>query len=185
MASKPLLRVSALVLLALSTAIDASRADGPGALALAVKATYLYKFQPFITWPGNAPASPGDPFRLCIVGTDPFGETIDRAVAGQHAGAQAIVVVRLTAVSPADHCQVRYLGTGDAATARRWETAIAGQPELTVTDGIAEDSAKGVINFVVSGNRVRFEIDEAAASRAGLVISSKLLSLAVSVRPNQ
>jgi hypothetical protein len=40
-----------------------------------------------------------------------------------------------------------------------------------------------MINFIVADNRVRFEIDEAAARRNGLQISSKLLSLAASVRP--
>ena len=184
-ASNALRRAAAIVILAWSAAFDCAHADEPGALALAVKATYLYKFQPFITWPGNAVMSPGDPFRLCIVGADPFGGTIDQAVAGQHAGVQAIAIVRLTSVSPADHCQIVYLGTHDPVLARRWEAALAGQPELTVTDGIADGAAKGIVNFVISENRVRFEIDETAASRAGLVISSKLLSLAVSVRGNQ
>jgi YfiR/HmsC-like len=41
----------------------------------------------------------------------------------------------------------------------------------------------GVVNFVLRDNRVRFEIDENAASEDGLTISSKLLQLAVRVRP--
>jgi len=40
-----------------------------------------------------------------------------------------------------------------------------------------------MITFVIASDRVRFEIDEARAVRSGLAISSKLLSLAVSVRP--
>jgi len=60
----------------------------------------------------------------------------------------------------------------------------ASAPVLTVTDSIDALDAKGMINFVVADNRVRFEIDDAAARRSGLVISSKLLSLALSVRPS-
>jgi len=54
---------------------------------------------------------------------------------------------------------------------------------LTITDGVADPAARGMINFVIVDNRVRFEIDAGGARRAGLDISSKLLSLAVSVRP--
>jgi hypothetical protein len=36
---------------------------------------------------------------------------------------------------------------------------------------------------VIHDNRVRFEIDDAAAARNGLTISSKLLGLALSVKP--
>jgi len=39
-----------------------------------------------------------------------------------------------------------------------------------------------MIQFVLDGNRVRFEINVAAASRAGLNLSSELLKLARAVR---
>jgi hypothetical protein len=55
-------------------------------------------------------------------------------------------------------------------------------PLLVVTSQAAEGH-KGIINFVIRDDRVRFEIDDAEAARRGLTISSKLLSLAVSVKP--
>ena len=39
-----------------------------------------------------------------------------------------------------------------------------------------------MIHFTISGGRVRFFIDEAAAAQRGLVISSRLLALALGVR---
>jgi hypothetical protein len=39
-----------------------------------------------------------------------------------------------------------------------------------------------VISFVVASNRVRFDIDDALASQGGLIISSKLLGLARTVK---
>jgi hypothetical protein len=55
-------------------------------------------------------------------------------------------------------------------------------PVLTATDAIHEAAAKGIVNFVIVNDRVRFEIDNVTAIRDGLAISSKLLSLALSVR---
>ena len=39
------------------------------------------------------------------------------------------------------------------------------------------------MNFVVSDNRVRFIVDDEAAAEGGLAISSKLLNVALSVKP--
>ena len=40
----------------------------------------------------------------------------------------------------------------------------------------------GMIQFVLDGSRVRFEINLAAAQRAGLTLSSELLKVAVAIR---
>jgi hypothetical protein len=176
-----LLRVI-VVLFAFGACGKTASADDANALALAVKATFLYKFEPFITWPPQAFSSPGSPFNLCVVGDDPFGPMLDRAISGQQTAGHAIAVLRLKTVSPDAHCQLLYVATADAVSAREAETAVAGMAVLTVTDSMEDGSAKGMINFVVADNRVRFQIDDAAATQSGLTISSKLLSLAVSVR---
>ena len=163
-------------------AMDA-RAEDTGALALAVKAAFLYKFEPFVAWPAQAFAAPDSPFNLCVMGDDPFGSLLDRAVDGQTTAGHPVVVERLKSVSADAHCQMLYIATTDTGAAHRAEAAVAGSPVLTVTDGVADPSAKGMINFVIADNRVRFEIDAAAARQSGLDVSSKLLSLAVSVRP--
>jgi hypothetical protein len=85
-------------------------------------------------------------------------------------------------MTPGTYCHLLYISGGDAAAAQRAEAALAAEPTLTVTDSIVDASAKGMINFVIADNRVRFEIDDAAAKRTGLQISSKLLSLAVAVK---
>ena len=52
---------------------------------------------------------------------------------------------------------------------------------LMITDQ-AVSAGRGAIHFAVVSGRVRFHIDNDAAIRAGLNISSRLLSLALSVR---
>src|SRR3546814_17794068 len=56
----------------------------------------------------------------------------------------------------------------------------AARPILTVTDR-SKGVAGGMIEFVMQGGRVRFQIDERAARASGLRISSKLLGLAIAV----
>lgn len=161
----------------------AAVADAPS-LEYAVKANYLYKFAPFIEWPGGAFPSLTSPLRLCIALYDPFGDVIDRAVAGQRIGEHPIVVERLSTVDRQSGCHILYLGGGSSAVAEVLQ-GVRGTPVLTVTDSARDPAMKGIINFVTENNRVRFEIDNQAAAENGLVISSKLLSLAVSVQPRR
>ena len=181
-------RRAALCLAGLLAALGAL-AWAPGAraqkasLEYAVKATYLYKFAPFVTWPAGAFAVPSEPLWLCIQGDDPFGPIIDRAVAGQSVGGRPIALRRLRAIDSQSRCHILYLAGSARQGIAEALAAVDDRPVLTVTDAAIDPNVKGIVHFVVHDNRVRFEIDDYAAWQHGLTISSRVLSLAVAVRP--
>jgi hypothetical protein len=150
-------------------------------LEYAVKAAYLTKFIPFIQWPEAAFASPAAPVTICVLGSDPFGASLDKAAAG---GAKSvdrpIAVRRLAELDPAASCHILFIGGGDPAVTDGALEAMKGRAVVTVTDTDAEP--RGVISFAVVGNRVRFDVDDSLAAQGGLVVSSKLLGLARSVK---
>lgn len=150
------------------------------AMEYAVKATYLYKFAPFVEWPPRAFGSASSPLQLCVLGRDPFGATLDRAVSGQRVDGRPVAVRRLQRVDATSGCHILYLGASSSQTTPEALRAVLGSPTLTVADNRGEPGA--IIRFVVTGNRVRFDIDAAAAAANGVTISSKLLSLAMSMR---
>jgi len=141
-----------------------------------IKAAYLYKFVPFVTWPASAFASPTAPLTICIVGEQGFAESLQPAVAGQRQGDHPIAV-RATN-TPDAQCHILYLPGNDSAADAQIVAALKNRPVLIVTDLPADVAGHGMIGFVVTGDRVRFDIDNAAATDCGLVISSKLLGLA-------
>lgn len=148
-------------------------------LEYAVKAAYLYKFGIYVEWPRTVFASPTSALNLCIVGDDPFGSTLDEAVKNQFINGRPIEVRRLMNGVKDSGCHILYLGAADMQQAAARLEAVSGNGVLTVSNfrGI------GIINFVIKDNRVRFDIDDEAAANSGLRISSKLLSLALSVKP--
>ena len=146
----------------------------------AVKAAYLYKFAPYVEWPPSAFASASSPFQVCILGRDPFGASLDQAVSGQRVDEHRVVVRRLDRVDVASGCHVLYLGASPNQTTAEALRAIRGSPILTVADNSRDGGA--IIRFVVKDNRVRFEIDTAAAAANRVTISSKLLGMAMTVR---
>lgn len=174
----------AAVALVLAVVALATRAFAQDAtLEFAVKAQFLYKLGPFIEWPASAFADATGPVNVCVAGQDPFGGTLDQAVAGQRIGVRPISVSRVQAPVRNLACHILYLGTSDPRLAAEAIALVRGTPVLTITDGMRDPRAKGIINFVIHQNRVRFEIDDFGAAENGLEISSKVLSLAVSVRP--
>jgi hypothetical protein len=155
--------------------------DAAPSLEYAVKAAYLPKFIPFITWPDNAFAGAGAPFTICALGEDRFAGKLDQAAAGLRAGDHAVQVRHLAASDLAANCQLIFLPAGsDPASMQATLDAMRGKPVVTVTDSGLP--VHGVISFVIENNHVRFDIDDALADEDGLAISSKLLGLAHAVR---
>lgn len=158
--------------------ISPAAADPAGpTLASAVKAAYLLKFAPYVAWPQTG----GGAFVICIVGHDPFGGMIDRVAQGQTIAERPVVVRRMDEVDANPPCHVAFLGGGKRQSVAQALSTVRRAPVLTITDG-AIGTARGMIHFELTGDRVRFLIDDQAAAVSALSISSKLLSLALSVK---
>jgi hypothetical protein len=157
-------------------ASPAARA-GDDSLELPIKATFLYKFADFITWP--APAAASSNLVLCVIGRDSFGPILDRAVSGQVASGRPIQLRRLAQAEAAGDCHIVFVAASSGTNVRDVLTTLQGRPVLTVTDGAPSPDASGIVNLFVQANRVRFSINVAAARANRLEISSKLMDLAV------
>lgn len=156
-------------------------AQDTSSLEKAVKATYLYKIGAFVGWPDSAFASSSD-VHLCIAGDDPFGALLDAAIKGQQVDGRAVVLRRLPTAQSDSQCHIMFISGSAAQSVADGINAMTGTPTLTITDSARDGSAKGIVHFVIHDNRVRFEIDEQVAAANRLTISSKILSLAVSVK---
>lgn len=156
-----------------------ARADEP-AVEYAVKAAYLYKFAPFVAWPPAAFASRSSPFYICILGADPFSAAINQSLGAQTLDGHPVMVRRFDRVEGTEACHILYLAGASKQLAGEALRHLRGAPVLTVADQAAGREGS-VIQFVVKDGRVRFNIDVAAAASSQMAISSKLLSLALTV----
>jgi hypothetical protein len=144
------------------------------ALEYRIKAAFLLNFTKFIEFPAA-----DTPFAICVLGDDPFGSALDQLVEGETVGDRKIIVRRI-------HGET--LGSCGLLYVSRTEKDIAqilkglGPGVLTVGEGDGFLDEGGMIAFVLENRRVRFNIDQGAARRAGLKMSSRLLTVARSVR---
>lgn len=147
----------------------------------AVKAAFLPRFARYVTWPSAARPGPGEPVVLCTLGRDPFGSMLEEAVQSQSVDGHRFVIRRLGDARNVKGCHIAYVGAGSDRPTGQVLASLANQPVLTVTDA-SSGPQRGIIHFAMVSGRVRFFIDEDAAARRGMSVSSRLLSLAVGVR---
>ena len=141
-----------------------------------VKAAFLYNFMKFVEWPGDGAGSSGT-LTIGILGKDPFGEAIDE-VRGKTAKGRRIVVLHLHGVEELKECDLLFVCASERGRLPQILKALQNARTLTVGDQDGFCQAGGMVNLVFVKNRVGFEVNRAAASRARLRVSSQLLKLA-------
>jgi hypothetical protein len=148
----------------------------------AVKATFIYKFAPYVQWPPNQFASPADPMTICVVGSDAVAAQLDLLAPGQQVDGRPVAVHHLSVVSRDAGCDILYVADSDRQAVANDLNAVKGAPVLTVTDADRTPDITGIIAFTVIDRHVRFDVDDTTAAADGLTISSKLLNLAHAVK---
>ncbi|HUD73030.1 MAG TPA: YfiR family protein [Dongiaceae bacterium] len=141
-----------------------------------IKASFVYTVAKFVDWPSGAFASPTAPLTLGVIGDDAISAAIAEALKGKRVHERALVVRHLPDARSAADCQILYVDRG-SATHPEILAQVQGPGILTVgeADGFARKG--GILGLTLDQSLVQFEVNIAAAQRAGLVISSKILRL--------
>jgi hypothetical protein len=157
----------------------------PPQLESQVKAAFLYNFAQYTEWPKTDSEKDGN-FHFCIAG-DGVTSALRNTVRGERVNGRTGVVRTLEEGEDPLACHVLFIS--EKQTARRKTdllNAVGDAPVLTVGEGMDFLRRGGIIRFLKSGNRIRFEINPDAAARASLRFSSRLLRLAeISKNPEQ
>jgi hypothetical protein len=143
-----------------------------------VKAGFLFNFSKFIDWPDDAFTSETDDLRLEVVGHDPFGGALDRLVAGKMINEHPLAIVYSSDVSAGQRGHIVFVSASERKQLPKLLSVLIGTPTLTVSDIDHFAEQGGVIGLVAGGQSVGFVVNRAAATRARLRVSSRLLSLA-------
>ncbi len=163
-------------------AAGANAATGPGVSEYAVKAAFVYDFAKFVNWPQHAFKNDSSPITICVLGVNPFGDALSQLVSGKSVDGRAFTVEYPQDASAAGNCRIVFVSSSERDRLPQILVRLGRAGALTVgdTDGFAK---RGImINLFLDGDRVRFKINPGAAARAGIGISSKLLSLATIVK---
>jgi len=161
-----------------------AQAQSPKPTEYEVKAAYLYNFGRFVEWPSRADAPHTRSFNICVVGQDHFGAALNNTLADETIAGKSVAVKRIQTAQDATSCRVLFISASEENQLKQILAGLNGSSVLTVSDMPQFSRRGGMVQFILDGSRVRFEINLASAQRAGLTFSSELLKLAVNVRNN-
>jgi hypothetical protein len=143
-----------------------------------IEAVFLLNFAKYVDWPAAAFPDAAAPITIGIIGTDPFGDNLQHTVEGKSINGRSFVIKHLASGSVLSGCQILFISHSEAATVGGILEKSGVLPILTVGEDEMFARNGGIIKFVLRNGNVRLEIDLAAARKAGLTISSRLLAVA-------
>lgn len=149
------------------------------ATASEVKAAFVFNFAKFVEWPPAAQNS--DTMTFCLMGQSPTADILQRTLPGKVVNGRRVLLKRVRRTADLPACQIVFIAEDAGKDAEAFLADSRPLPILSVTEipGLAHRGA--MIEFVLVEDKVGFEINLESANRAGLKISSKLLSLARAV----
>jgi hypothetical protein len=155
-----------------------------------VKAAFIYNFLKFVDWPEEKAASDKKEIVIGIVGEDPFGSATD-IFKDKTVGDNKVVLQRFEGIEQIERtadreqkfemlkaCHLLFICPSEQKRVQEIIKIIDKHSVLTVGDAEGFIESGGIINFLMEGNKIRFDINQAAAEKAGLKIRSQLLRLA-------
>ncbi len=142
-----------------------------------LKAATILSMLRLVTWRG---ASPSAPVSVLVIGDPALADALRHASVRHQVDGRAVGVGELPSISglPDMLPMVVVLAARQRPSARALVRAVGARPVLTIGEGDDMSEAGLVIGVYVDGDRIRFDANTAAASRAGLFLSSHLLRLA-------
>ncbi|MEQ1517497.1 MAG: YfiR family protein [Usitatibacteraceae bacterium] len=149
-----------------------------------VKAAFLFNFALFtqpLAAPPATPVDPVAPYRMCILGKDPFGSAA-KSLSTRKIVGRPIVVKPVGANDDLKQCQLIFMPEAERDSARRTAAAVNGLPIITVGEFRDFPAGGTVFNLMVIDDKVAFQVNTQAARTQQLEVSAKLTRLATSVR---
>jgi len=143
-----------------------------------VKAVFLFNFAQFVDWPAEAFPATDTPLVICVLGNDPFGGALDQTVRDERLGGRSFQVRRHQSVDEIQTCHILFISRAEGDRPEAILAGLKDRPILTVSDANGFAERGGMIRFVTDRNRIRLQLNLAAAEAARLTISSKLLRVA-------
>ena len=160
----------------LGLSLGASAPVAPVSKEYHLKAGFLYNFSKFVEWPAARFAKADSAIVIAVLGTDPFGEELDKVVKDRVVDGRPVVVRRIKTAAEISAAHIVFVARDAEPLLVDFLGALPGV--LTVGESTSFTARGGLVAFYVINEKVRFEINQDGAEKAGLKLSGQLLKLA-------
>jgi hypothetical protein len=146
----------------------------------AVRAAYVFNLIKYVEWPEGH----GD-LLIEYIGEPATGETLQKMLDGKTSDSRTIHVLLAPHEDELAKCSIVYIADRKVSEIHKELDRLKGKKILTLgeTETFTEDG--GMVGLVKVDDHIQIQVNLEAAQRAGVKISSRVLSLAQIVRPAQ
>lgn len=140
-----------------------------------LKAVFLYNFSNFVVWPPNTFTNEEEPFKICILGKDPFGIILDVTVESKKLESHPIVITRVEKINDTKICHILFINRLEPARLKELFAFTKNYPILTVSDSEDFITQGGMIELSISNNQMLIRLNPDAIEWVGLNATAKLM----------
>lgn len=170
--------VCALVCVSIGTAKPARGA--PQQDEREARSTYVFKLVKYVEWPAGRKE-----ILIAYIGDAESGAVMQKALSGRSSGEHTIRVLVMPAEAELTRCSVVYFAETKHGNARKLLDRLREVNALTIGENEAFVRDGGIVALVKAEGHIQIQVNLEAAQRAGVRISSHVLSLATIVRSAQ
>lgn len=139
------------------------------------QAMFIYNFSRLIEWPPNYRTGQ---FVIGVIGSSSTFNELKTYTVNKTVGSQQIVVKKYSDVSEIGKCQILFVPFGKTKLLPQITDKIASNSTLIVSEKNGAINNGSTINFVIVGDKLKFEIKPDNATSRGIKLSSKLNEMA-------
>ncbi len=177
-ARKASARCGIVLLLLLTISVGFSAAAQQTPTEYQIKAAFLFNFAKFVEWPPESFRDTNSPIIIGVLGKNVFGNDLEKTIRDKTVNNRHFEFRQFDTTKEAAHCHILFISPSIKDSLPKILSDFHNASILTVSETDHFLEAGGMINFTIEDNKIRFQINDEAAKKAGLRISAKLLSLA-------
>jgi hypothetical protein len=139
------------------------------------QAMFIYNFSRLIEWPPNYKSGS---FVIGIFGSSAIANELSSYTTGKKVGTQTITVQELRSIDEISKCHILFVPFSRTKQLEQIVAKIDNMSTLVITEKNGAIDLGSAINFLIIGDKLKFEIKQTNASRYGIKVSSKLQEMA-------
>ena len=159
---------------------QASRTGSSEVEEYELKAAYLYNFLLLTNWPQEGRLPEGEHVVIGIIGEDPFQDAF-RPVERKDVRGRALLIRNFDAAASKEElksCDLLYVSPSLGTSIKTLLKTLGDEPILTVGEGEQFLEMGGMVRFVITRGKLRFEINRISARNAGISFRAGMLRVA-------
>ncbi|WP_344807393.1 YfiR family protein [Allohahella marinimesophila] len=157
-------------------------ADQDGAPEYRIKAAMVFKFLSYTQWPDSAFESAESPFRIWVLGSSPISDELEAIIRGRLVNTRPVSLYEAETAADVTRPHVVFVSRDAERYLAGLSRITRRQPILIVTERDGGFEKSSTINLRLVEGRIGFDVSLPHAGETGLKLSSRLLSVASSVK---